>query len=217
MVAGVTTDGEFVMPEIARLKITLKGVKPTVMRRLEVPLSIRLDQLHEVIQIAMGWENYHLFEFWVGGVREGISWGIPDPDYDFGREQRSAAKARLSDLLPEIDNKAKTFTYLYDFGDDWEHTIKVEAIAEADLEILYPRLIAAKGACPPEDVGGVWGYAEYLEILADPTHERHKEMIEWGGEDFDPTHVDEARIRRHLETFAKGIAPRRKKALPKSS
>jgi hypothetical protein len=99
-----------------------------------------------------------------------------------------------------------TFKYVYDFGDDWQHTVKLEAIDAPEPEVVYPRLLSAKGRCPPEDVGGPWGYAEYLEAMADPNHERHTEMVEWCGPDFDPNAVDEAAIRKQLNR----LTPRRK-------
>jgi Plasmid pRiA4b ORF-3-like protein len=197
------------MPEIARLKITLDRVEPAVMRRLEVPIDISLDNLHLVIQRVMPWENCHLYEFSLG--RRTLSWGIPDPNSRFfpGEQRRlDAAAATLADLLDQGGRKA--FKYLYDFGDDWEHSIKVEAIAEAAADLAYPRLIAAKGACPPEDVGGPWGYGDYLEAIADPKHENHAEMIEWRGPGFDPAVADEPAIQKGLAALASHLARRRK-------
>ena len=188
--------------QIARLAIALDEVKPSVRRRIEVPLATRLDRLHRVFQIVMGWENCHLYEFRVG--RE-IAYGEPDPDWDFrGSSTRRANKATLAELLAETRNK--TFKYVYDFGDDWHHTVKLEAVLPPEPDAIYPRLLSAKGRCPPEDVGGPWGYAEYLEALADPDHERHAEMIEWRGPRFDPKTIDEAAIQRQLNR----LAPRRK-------
>lgn len=188
--------------QIARLAITLDEVKPPVRRRLEVPLAIRLDRLHRVFQIAMGWENYHLYEFRVG---RDTAYDVPDPDWDSpGSGSRPAAKATLADLLAHA--RTKTFKYIYDFGDDWQHTVKLEALAAPDPQTAYPRLLSAQGRCPPEDVGGPWGYAEYLEAMADPRHEHHAEMVEWRGPDFNPNAVDEAAIQRQLAR----LAPRRK-------
>ena len=96
-----------------------------------------------------------------------------------------ARKARLGDVLG-----TKTLKYLYDFGDGWEHTIKVERLIDPESGILYPRLIEAKGHCPPEDIGGPWGYGEFLEAIADPSHERHRELKEWFADDFNPHVVD---------------------------
>jgi len=131
---------------IARLKITLDDVKPAVQRRIEVPLTIRLDRLHLVLQAALGWTNSHLYEIKAGGV----GWGMPDPDFDNG--PLDARKTRLTDVLQDVG--IKTLRYLYDFGDGWEHTVKVERVTEAVPGVTYPLLIDATGQCPPEDVGG---------------------------------------------------------------
>jgi hypothetical protein len=163
---------------IARLKITLDDVEPAVQRRVEVPLKIRLDRLHLVFQAAMGWTNSHLYEIRAGGV----GWGMVDPDWGDG--PMDASKSRLVDVLEDMG--VKTLKYLYDFGDGWEHTVKIERIADALPGFSYPWLIDAKGRCPPEDVGGPPGYDELLDILASPKHERCAEMSQWLGAPFDP-------------------------------
>ena len=113
--------------EIARLKIELDEMEHPVLRRIEVPLAIRLVDLHPVIQVAMGWENYHLYEFRVGRT---VRYGIPDPDWpDSGA--LSVQKATLADLLAHL-KRNETFHYIYDFGDDWLHTVALEALGEAD-------------------------------------------------------------------------------------
>ncbi len=180
---------------IARLHVTLDDVKPTVQRRVEVPLTIRLDRLHLVLQTAMGWTNSHLYEI---RVRD-VGWGLPDPD--FGDGPLDAKKARLVDVLEDVGTK--TIRYLYDFGDGWEHTVKVERIIDAIPGLIYPVLIGATGRCPPEDVGGSWGYAEFLNALADPAHENHAEMAEWIGETFDPNAVDVEALSGDVAALAK--------------
>jgi Plasmid pRiA4b ORF-3-like protein len=128
------------MPEIARLRIELDGVRPRVVRRLEVPIDVRLDDLHLVFQAAMGWENYHLFEFRAGRA----AWGEPDPEWDSpGSGPLPAKKATIADLL---GHGREGFKYFYDFGDDWQHTVTLEAVAEAVPDVAYPRLLAAEGA-----------------------------------------------------------------------
>ena len=180
---------------IAQLKITLDDVTPVVLRRIEVPLTIRLDRLHEALQAAMGWTNNHLYEIRI----KDIGWGIPDPDWPDG--PLDARKARLIDVLE--DTGARTIRYLYDFGDGWEHTIKIGRITAAIPGLLYPHLVDAQGRCPPEDVGGPWGYAECLEAIADSKHERHAECIEWIGEDFDPNSTDTGRHAHAMQSLAK--------------
>ena len=113
---------------------------------------MRLDLLHLVIQVTMGWENYHLYEFRVGRA---VAYGITDPDWP-DSDTLSAEKATLADLIGHL-KRNKTFRYIYDFGDDWFHTVKLEALVEADPELTYPRLLTAQGRCPPEDCGGPWG------------------------------------------------------------
>jgi Plasmid pRiA4b ORF-3-like protein len=175
---------------IARLKITLGGGKPLGMRRLEVPLSIRLDRLHLAIQAAMGWTNSHLYEI----RAKDTGWGIPDPAWGGG--PLDARKARLVDGLE--DSGTKTLKYLYDCG-GWEHTIKIERLIDPVPGAVYPRLIEALGRCPPE--GGPWGYAEFLEAITG--HDRHAEFKERIGEDFDANVIDADRLGEQVATSAK--------------
>ena len=181
---------------IARLKITLDNVEPAVLRRVEVPLGIRLDRLHLTIQAAMGWTNSHLYELRAGDV----GWSTPYPDADWSGDFLDARKARLGDVLEDVGTKK--LSYLYDFGDGWGHTIKVEQIADPKPGVLYPRLIEVSGRCPPEDCGGPWGYAELFEAIKAPTHERHAELMEWIGDDFDPNADQAERLIAAVEALA---------------
>jgi len=167
---------------IMQLKIKLLGVtKPPVWRRLQLRADTRLDQLHEIFQAALGWENYHMHAFSFGEQE----FGIPDPELGFSDERQVT--------LSELTDVGARFRYTYDFGDDWQHEITVEDLLDADPDTHYPALIAAKGACPPEDCGGPWGYANLRQILADPNHDEHQDMLEWLGldnaNDFDPAAV----------------------------
>jgi hypothetical protein len=184
---------------IARLKITLDDVEPIVVRRIEVPFDIKLSDLHLVIQHAMPWWNYHLYEFRARNHR----WGLPDPDFDWPDMPRvlPAKGSSLAELIATAGTR--TFKYLYDFGDGWEHKVRIEKTCEPVADAIYPRLVDASGRGPPEDVGGPWGYAEYLEAMANPNHERHAEMVEWRGPDFDPHVVDVAGIEKELANLAK--------------
>lgn len=184
-------------PSIARLKVTLDDVGPAVLRRLAVPLDLRLDRLHLVLQVALGWTNTHLWEL---RARD-VGWGIPDPEWGRGSGPLDARKATLLQVVE--DTGAKTLTYLYDFGDGWEHTVRIERIEPANPALSYPLLIEATGRCPPEDVGGPPGYEEFLAAMADPRHERHAEMLDWHGEIFDPQTVDPAEIDRVLQKTAR--------------
>jgi hypothetical protein len=180
---------------IARLKITLDHVKPLVLRRIDVPLTIRLDRLHLALQAALGWTNTHLYELRAGEV----GWGVPDRDYPDG--PLDARKTRLIDAVEDVGTK--TLRYLYDFGDGWEHTIKIERVALAAPGAAYPSLIEATGRCPPEDCGGPWGYQAFLAAIADPNHEQHAKSVRWIGGPFDPNGIDIDSIAHALDTLAR--------------
>lgn len=154
----------------------------------------------------MGWENCHLYEFQVG---RSIRYGDPDPEWD-DEGLRSAEKATLADLIGHA-GKDGSFDYIYDFGDDWLHTVTIESAAEADRDATYPRLLEARGRCPPEDSGGAGGYVHCLEAISDPSHEDHAEMLEWCGQDFDPKIVDEDAIGNALALLGASKSTRRKR------
>lgn len=164
---------------VYQLKITLKDISPPIWRRVLVP-DCSLAELHEVIQLAMGWENYHLYDFEAGGEHYTDPSGMDELDME------DAGRARLSRVAPK--EKAK-LRYTYDFGDNWQHEVLVEKILPSEERKAYPVCIDGKRACPPEDVGGPWGYMEFAEAIRDPEHERHAEFLEWRGE-FDPEAFD---------------------------
>jgi len=141
---------------IFRLKVTLDDVEPQVLRRIEVPADIKLDRLHLTLQAALGWTNSHLYEI---RARD-TGWGLPDPNWPDG--PLDARKAKLIDVLEDVG--VKTLRYLYDFGDGWEHTIKIERMIAPEPDVVYPRLVEAAGRCPPEDVGGPWGTPRYSKL-----------------------------------------------------
>lgn len=181
---------------VFQLKVTLKGTKPPIWRRVLVESSATLDQLHEVIQAAFGWWNYHLYEFEVGRTR----YGIPDPDdFDFGLPKHDSRTARLD----RTASAGMTFTYTYDFGDYWEHKVEVEKVLETSPVPSLPACVAGRRAGPPEDCGGVWGYEELLAILADPAHPEHAMRAEWasrwGGASLDPDAFDPADFAENLK------------------
>jgi Plasmid pRiA4b ORF-3-like protein len=180
---------------IHTIKVTLRNSRPPIWRRLEVPSSSTLLQLHDVIQDAFGWGNYHMWAFETGAEQ----YGVPDPDLEI----RNAASKRLGQVAPRAGDK---LGYTYDFGDDWEHDIVVEGVAAAKPGVAYPRCLTGRRAGPPEDCGGIWGYAKLLEILADPAHEDHKEHLEWLGltsaDEFDPAAFDLDEINSALSPLA---------------
>ncbi len=187
---------------IARLKITLEGIKPRIERSLEVPSDIRLDRLHLVIQAAMGWENHHLYEIMAGETR----WGLPDPG--FATDTLPVTKASLANV---IDAAGKTpIRYVYDFGDDWVHRVEATIIGDPTPGNLYPRLGDVTGRCPPEDVGGLPGYEHFLSAIGDPDHPEHEELTEWAGGSFDPRVPDADELRLDVLKLAKKWKTRRK-------
>lgn len=180
---------------VYQLKVTLAGSKPAIWRRLLVPGAIRLSSLHDVLQIAMGWGNCHLHEF----RADGLSYGTPEEDW--GSDVLREGKFTLDAVLTREKQRME---YVYDFGDDWRHKIVVEKIRPRVAGEVLPRCVKGAGACPPEDCGGIWGYASLLETLADPSDPEYAEMMEWAGGPIDPEHFD-------IEAVNKALAPRKRK------
>ena len=181
---------------IIEIKVTLEYIEPAVTRTLQVPTGIRLDRLHLTLQAAMGWQNAHLYQFCIG---EPYQWGAERwvaPDFVDNPEDLPADKWALHQVTGKAGEAG--LTYLYDFGDDWQHRIELGKTCEDKPGQLYPRLIDIAGTCPPEDIGGVLGYAEYLEALADPSDEQHSELLEWRGQ-FDPEDFDAAKVTREMK------------------
>lgn len=184
------------------LKVTLEGARPPIWRRLAVPAGISLARLHAVLQIAMGWTDSHLHMF----ERQGATYGVPDPE--FGIEQHDERRARLDDVLRR---QGDWMEYEYDFGDSWTHRILLEQVDEGveTGTAAMAVVLKAKGACPPEDCGGVWGYAAILEALRNPRDEDARERLEWLGDGFDPTAFDIEAVNRTLRRVkVSELAPR---------
>ena len=176
------------------IKITLLYLEPAIWRRVVVPKDITLDGLHTVIQIAMGWDDDHLHEFLIGKKHYGRV--MPDP-MGFGDPPVDENIVHLNGVAkPKVK-----FRYWYDFGDDWMHEIQIEREVESATGKRNARCIAGEHACPPEDCGGVPGYADMVAILADPAHEEYGEMREWVGDDFDPRHFNLASADRRLSSL----------------
>jgi hypothetical protein len=170
--------------DIYQLKVTLKHSKPPIWRRIQVPGDINLGKLHHILQVVMGWEDYHLHQFIVGGEY----YGEPHPDYEvWGPEMRDERRVKLYQIAPDEGSR---LLYEYDFGDSWEHDLLVEKILPPEPGVDYPRCLKGKRAGPPEDVGGVWGYDSFLEAMRDPDHPDHEDLLEWVGGEFDPESFD---------------------------
>lgn len=181
--------------EIASVRIELVGSEPLIWRQVEVPTSITLKGLHEVVQAVMGWSDYHLWRFTIGKRRFGPSAdvGVWDPN-----PPTNAAKVRLYQVL--VPGKT-VIEYLYDFGDDWAHRLIVDNARAGEPGVEYPRYIGGEHPAPPEDCGGLWGFYEKLEILADPKHPDHGEIAEWL-EGYDPHGLDDLPIKYALNRIA---------------
>jgi len=176
--------------QVYQFKITLKGTKPPIWRRIQVPETYTFWDLHVAIQDAMGWDDYHLHEFTLLSPKTGrkVKIGIPsDEDVDYGWEVLAEWNQKIAHYFSSENSKAD---YVYDFGDGWEHSIKLEKILPRETGVAYPRCIDGRGACPPEDCGGIGGYAEFLEAIGDPANELHEDMLDWVGGSFDPDDFD---------------------------
>jgi len=177
---------------IYQIKVTLRDSHPPIWRRLQVPGWTNLNQLHWIIQFSMGWTNSHLHQF----IIDGKYYSEPSPfDFEPVVDER---KFKLCDVAPAEKDK---FVYEYDFGDSWRHVILVEKIMPPEKGVHYPRCIKGRRACPPEDVGGVWGYEGMLAALKDPSHPEHEMYMEWIGDDFDPAAFDLKEANAALENM----------------
>lgn len=166
---------------VYQFKVTLNGSKPPIWRRIQVRSDTTLYELHQILQVVMGWSDYHLHQF----VISGVSYGTPDPEFDF--EVKNEKMVKLNQVISEVKEK---FIYEYDFGDSWEHVILLEKILPLDQDAACPICLAGKRACAPEDCGGIWGYYDFLEAIQNPKHPEHDEMLEWVGGSFDPEDFD---------------------------
>jgi len=169
-----------------QFKITLLEIHPPIWRRIQVK-DCTLDKLHEHIQTAMGWTNSHLNQFKIGEQLYGDPLLMEDNFVEFGYQDSTTTM--LSEIIPR-SSKPLRFLYEYDFGDGWEHEVLFEGCPKIDEGGQYPVCLEGKRACPPEDVGGIGGYEEFLKTIADPDHEEHKDMLRWAGGWFDPEAFD---------------------------
>jgi hypothetical protein len=163
--------------QVYQLDIRLMRIDPPIWRHILVSDQITLAALHHLLQVVMGWEHSHLYQFLVGEVR----YGEPDPEYE--DDMQSDRRVRLRDIARE---KGASFRYEYDFGDGWLHLITVEDLWPRTEQDIVPRALDGQRACPPEDSGGIGGYEHLLEALRDRRHPEHRELRAWAGRHFDP-------------------------------
>jgi len=174
---------------IYQIQIALREFKPKIWRRLLIPSDLLLPDFHRIIQTSMGWDNSHLHQF----IKNGTFYTMRMKDDDFWNDMNNVdyKRMRICDLLQKEKEK---IVYEYDFGDGWEHDIILEKIVPVDAHTNYPVCLAGKNNCPPEDCGGVWGYARMLAVLKEPDHEEHESYMEWLGEEFDPEYFDKDEV-----------------------
>lgn len=170
------------MEKIYQLKIELADSDPKIWRRIQVSTEMSFSDLHDIIQLSMGWEDDHLYEFEVKKVR------VFDFQEAFDDGENPAERDSMDTFLDDLLNKVNTkFTYIYDFGDHWEHTIQLEKIFPEEEGNTYPICLEGEGACPPEDCGGIWRYQDMVKIMADKDHPEYDDIADWMGEDWEPT------------------------------
>jgi hypothetical protein len=195
--------------EICSVRVELLGSDPLIWRELEVPTSTTFRVLHDIIQIVMGWFDYHLWEFSIGERR----YGPRDPDDDDMPSTANAATVRLRDVL----KRGRTvIRYVYDFGDYWENRLTVSKIRQGDPGVSYPRMVGGERAAPPEDCGGMPGFYELLEALGNPDHPDHDDLAEQH-EGYDPNLIEIRLVNFALDRIAGRRAVARERAAKKAS
>jgi hypothetical protein len=186
--ATASTPAAKIAAPIYQIKVTLKDSKLPIWRRIEVRGDATLGELHAIIQMAMGWTNSHQHHFIVGKSPNLRFIGAPIPyEGDDLPDEENEGQIVISRVLSATKTK---IVYEYDFGGSWEHEVVLEKIVEAEARAHYPRCVAGENACPPEDVGGVWGYVDFLQAINNPEHNQHEEFLEWVGGAFDPEKFD---------------------------
>ncbi len=173
------------------LKISLLYLNPPIWRRVQVAGDTPLDELHAIIQMAMGWTNSHMHHFMLGSGRNIQFFKMDMKNGFFAEEESEGGRYETEVTLAEVLPKPKaSMTYEYDFGDSWLHEILVEKISPPEPGATYPRCIGGEYACPPEDIGGPPGYANFAMAIQNPRHPEHREMLDWVGKNFDPFKFD---------------------------
>jgi hypothetical protein len=179
---------------IYQFKITLQDTRPPIWRRIQVK-DCTLDKLHERIQTAMGWTNSHLNHFRINDTRFGDPLLLAETFLELCYQDSTTTK--IHEILPRNGTRFG-FEYEYDFGDSWTHEVLFEGCLQAEPDCRYPLCLEGERACPPEDVGGTWGYRDFLEALADPDHEEHERFLEWVGGTFDPEAFDPTKATKRM-------------------
>ena len=172
-----------------QLRVELKGVKPAVWRRIDVPGDIKLSKLHHILLAVMGWQGGHLHEFnFVDAI-------YGQADDELGPEVEDESRVSLVKAL----GGSASFTWIYDYGDYWAHKVKLERIVDLGVPLETAMCITGRNACPPEDIGGAPGYEEFLQAIRDPQHPEHQAMLQQCGGAFDPSEFDPMKAQERLD------------------
>ncbi|MBN1674542.1 MAG: plasmid pRiA4b ORF-3 family protein [Kiritimatiellae bacterium] len=171
---------------VYQFRITLNQTQPPVWRRIQVPETYSFWDLHVAISDCMPWDDCHEHLFTVKNPTIVADEEIGIPNEDRAEDEPEVAPGWEVDMAPFFTFRYPAARYVYDFGDNWEHTVRLEKIFPREKEVAYPRCIGGRRACPPEDCGGISGYAELLAIIRDPSHKDYRETLEWLGGEFDP-------------------------------
>ncbi|OIN82957.1 plasmid pRiA4b ORF-3 family protein [Francisella sp. TX07-6608] len=179
---------------VYQFKISLDCIKPTIWRRIQISDLATFWDLHVAIQDSMGWFDCHLHQFTIKNpnTSESIRIGISDPDFDDMLPTKAGWDIKIREYFTKNNPKCE---YEYDFGDGWGHVIKFEGQQEKIGGVKYPVCLDGENACPPEDVGGYWGYEDFVKIMTDENHERYDNMLEWFGEKYDPKKFDASKVK----------------------
>ena len=182
------------MNEIIQLRIFLVDSKPPIWRQFLVHQDASFSELHKIIQIIMGWKNYHLYEFNIEGYRIGV---LDENETGYGSDRLLDSNAvTLKDVIANQDS----FEYLYDFGNNWKHQIEIENFLKIDPTIIYPICIDGRLNCPPEDCGGIHFFYHCMDVLKDKKSQEHKQIVEWFPKNFDEEKFEKEKINRRLKT-----------------
>ncbi|MBU2579315.1 plasmid pRiA4b ORF-3 family protein [Patescibacteria group bacterium] len=179
--------------QVYQFKISIDDINPLIWRQIQVPETYSFWDLHVAIQDVMPWQDYHLHRFEIVDpcTKMKVEIGIPDEEW-MDTKELPGWEQKIAEYFSMENNSAD---YIYDFGDDWYHKIKLEKILARDKNINYPVCVAGERACPPEDCGGVCGYENLLQAIKNPKHEQHRELLEWIGGKFDPEFFEPKKIK----------------------
>jgi hypothetical protein len=179
---------------VYQFRVVLDGIEPPIWRRIQVPETYSFWDLHVAIQDSMGWSDSHLHEFRLKNPATGETdvIGVPGDQFEGDPEVHAGWKKKAADYFPAVGSTAR---YLYDFGDNWEHTLELEKIVPREKGVRYPLCVDGKRACPPEDCGGLEGYQDFLEKVLVLGHEDRRETLDWAGGSFDMEKFDPKEIR----------------------